>query len=479
MEELVKQLDVIRRWKWLVIAIAVIAALAAVLLSLSKDSTYTARATLIVGSSTSTSGDRSPEQNAVLARGYTEFLNSIENQGPLRTQAGVPDDVDITATPVASSPIFYIEATSKNGDESVKSATSFARAYETSVTQAFDRQFTARVEPLRRALADNSTTTASVTQQLQTANLPAAQRIELQGRLETLRTERQSLLAQLGSIPGASANPNLVTVFEEPASAVENAPSARGNFILGLIGGLVLGCAVALVLGALQLRISSPELVRARLGLPTLATVATGDPRRRSEDLRALSNGISLMAGEPRVLAVTSATPNEGKSMVASNIARNRASLGDRVILVDANLRDRANGNGAANGRAPGLSALLTDGGGRIEDALMDSGVANMLILPAGAVSNDPFSLMSEERLRRVLERVTPLADLVVVDTPSLLSAAESQVVCSMADQTILVVDSANTHAGAAVEARDVLDRIHARVLGVVLTRVPKRRGQG
>jgi len=476
-EELLRQLDVIRRWRYLVLAVALIAAAAALLLSLSGGSSYTARATMFVGSAT-TGAARSPEQNAVLTRGYAEYLNSPVNQVPLRQAAAVPDDITIETIPVASSPIFYIEATGPDAQETVRSATAFGTAFESSVGSTFEAQFNRRVEPLRRLLADNTTTIASVQQQLTVANLPAARRTELQGRLETLRTERQSLLGQLSEIRGASASPDLVTVFEEAATATENAPSIAGNTLLGFIGGLVLGCAMAVVLGALQLRVSSPELVRAKLGLPTLATVATGDPRRRSEDLRALSNGISLMAGEPRVLAVTSATPNEGKSMVASNIARNRASVGDRVILVDANLRDRAAANGAGNGRAAGLSGLLTGGDGRVEENLMDSGVANMLILPAGSPSNDPYSLMSEERLRRVLERVTPLADLVVVDTPSLLSAAESQVVCSIADQTILVVDSANTHTSDAVEARDVLDRIHAQVLGVVLTRVAKRRPQ-
>lgn len=476
MEELLKQLEVVKRWRYLVLAVTLIAAASALFLSLGKESTFTARATMFVGSATQ-AGDRAPEQDAVLTRGYAERLNTADGQAPLRTKAGIPDDVSIEAVPVASSPIFYISATAANRDEAIRSAREFALAYESSVLAVFERQFNRRVEPLRTQLTDNTASTAEVTQQLNNASsLSTARRLELQGRLETLRAERQALLEQLSGIRGASANPNLVTVFQEPETASENSPSLLSNLVLGIIGGLVLGSVIALVLGSLQSRISSPETVRAKLGLPTLATVATGDPRRRAEDLRALSNGIALMQGEPRTLAITSATPNEGKSMVASNLARNRASLGDRVILIDANLRDHTGEGG--NGRIGGLSGLLANGvDGRVEDELIDSGLANMRILPAGPPPNDPYSLMSEERLRRVLDRVTPLADLVVVDTPSLLSAAESQVVCSIADQTILVVDAANTDATAAVEARDVLSRIHAGVLGVVLTRVPKRRG--
>lgn len=476
MEELLRQLDVIRRWKYLVLAVALIAAASALLLSLSRESTYTAQATMIVGSATQ-AGDRAPEQDAVLARGYSEKLNSSDYQAAIRTAAGVPDSVVIEAVPVASSPILSIVATAPNGEEAIRSAREFALKWEAAVTQAFQRQYEARVAPLRRQLTDNATDLGAARAELSAGTgLSEAERVELQGRIEQLQAERESLLAQFTDIRGASANPNLVAVLNQPETSFENSPSIMGNTILGLIGGTILGCAIALVLGSLQARIASPESVRARLQLPTLATVSNGDARRRAEDLRALSSGLALMEGEPRTVAVASAEPKEGKSMVASNLARNRASLGDRVILIDANLRDRTTA-AASNGRGAGLSRLLGGNGNEpIEPELVDSGVPNMRILPAGPTPSDPYALMSEDRLRRVLDEVSPLADLVVVDTPSLLSAPESQVVCKLADQTILVVDSANTDASAAVDARDALERIHARILGVVLTRVAKRR---
>jgi len=106
---------------------------------------------------------------------------------------------------------------------------------------------------------------------------------------------------------------------------------------------------------------------------------------------------------------------------------------------------------------------------------LVDSGLPNLKILPAGASGDDPYALVTGERISRVLEHTAPFADLLVIDTAALLAAPESQVICSMADRTILVLDSAGTQTTAAVEARDVLERIHARVLGVVLTRVAKR----
>ena len=82
---------------------------------------------------------------------------------------------------------------------------------------------------------------------------------------------------------------------------------------------------------------------------------------------------------------------------------------------------------------------------------------------------------MTAERIRRVLEHAASFADLLVIDTAAVLTAPESQVICSMADRTILVLDSTSTQTASAVEARDVLERVNARVLGVVLTGVARR----
>ena len=125
-----------------------------------------------------------------------------------------------------------------------------------------------------------------------------------------------------------------------------------------------------------------------------------------------------------------------------------------------------------------GLAQLLAQGDDvYLPDVLLDSGIANLKLLPAGVTDDDPYALVTGERVSRVLERVAPFADLLVIDTAALLNAPESQVICSMADRTILVLDSMGTQTSAAVEARDTLARVQARVLGVVLTRTARRGG--
>lgn len=474
MEELLKQLESIRRWRWLVLVVGLVAMIAALAVTLGGGSRYTSSATLIVGSS-NTNANQAPEQQAVLGRGYAELINDPNRQRPLREQAGTPDGVDIEGASIVASPFLEISATSDSAPEAVEAATMFANAFAASTVDALTSRNDANVAPLNEQLQSVLTQAAVVRAQAADPNLSTTARAEARGRLGSLQARAGVLRQNLESLIPPSGDPNAVALFTAAQDATESRPAVIGNGVLGLLGGLVLGAAIALVLGALELRVSSPSVVRSKLGLPTLASISGADSRQRQEDLQGLASGMALMASGVTSVAVTSPGIGEGKTMVASNLARYRAALGDRVILVDANLR--ANG---ANGRVPqetGLAELLrADGDVRVRESLIDSGIDNLKILPAGVPPGDPYALLTGERIARVLEGAGPYADLMVIDTAAVLTAPESQVVCSYADRTILVLDSLDTQTGTAVEARDVLDRVQARTLGVVLTRVTKRR---
>lgn len=473
MEELLKQLAALRRWRSLVLVIALIAALSGLVLSLARGSSFIAQTTMFVGSATQDGGN-APEQDAVTARSYVEFLNNPANQAPLRAKAGVPDDVDITAGNVADGPVIYITAKAPAEQAAIDASAGFARAWEKSLTDSFAAQYKNAIAPLVSERQANNTQIATLKGELASGTgLSEADKVERQGKIEDLQAQNDALQEQIRSKRGLTSNSRAATIYQAAEAAAESNPKVLQNTIFGFIGGLILGTVVALVLGSLRSRLDSPEAVRARLDLPTLATVATGDAEQRAEDLRALTSGLALMPGQARTLAVTSALHDEGKSMVASNLARIRAGLGDRVILVDANLRQTTSGS---KGRG-GLSRLLgRESVEAVKDELVSSGISNLAVLPAGPASSDPYSLMSGERMRAVLDQLAPLADLIVIDTPALLSAAESQVVCSVADQTILVVDSVATDPGSATRARDLLQRVRANTLGVVLTRVESHR---
>ena len=262
--------------------------------------------------------------------------------------------------------------------------------------------------------------------------------------------------------------------------------SVSRNAVLGIIGGLLLGGAVALILGSLELRIRSPRDVREKLDLPTIGSVSRGRgdvaEARRTEDFKALATALSVMKPPVSSVAVVSPGDGEGKSLIASNLARYRAAQGDRVILIRADIRDqRTTLNGSSeNGRSaregsPGLSDLLADAGRPdIQAYLSRTSQPNLYVMNAGADASDPYTLFSSSRISEVMSQAGLEADLVVVNTSSLLSAAESQIISAGVNASVLVLDTTITQPIAALEARDVLQRSGANVVGVILNRVNK-----
>ena len=474
MEDLLKLAESIRRWKWLVIGVGVAAMLVALVVTLGKDSTYSATATVNVGAA-SQSVSRAPEQDAIVARSYVEgLINTSAYQQKMFEETDIPDAVDITASNLVGGPLIAITATSIDPDQAIAAAKAAARFFVDDTRTRLFESLNQALDPLRERLSTVAGQIPGIEAQLNAGGLSASDVTELRGQLASLSAERDALTGDLDDSVSYADNPNLVSLVNEPEVVTTNSPKVTSNAILGLLGGLVLGAAIALVLGALQLRITSPSVVRSKLGLPTLASISGVDQRRRQEDLQGLASGMALMATGVTSVAVTSPGTGEGKTMIASNLARYRAALGDRVILIDANLRaESLNGHPR---ESVGLAQLLAAGEEQlVTDVLVDSGLPNLKILPAGASGEDPYALVTGERISRVLEHTAPFADLLVIDTAAVLVAPESQVICSIADRTILVLDSASTQTTAAVEARDVLERVHARVLGVVLTRVAKR----
>ena len=141
-------------------------------------------------------------------------------------------------------------------------------------------------------------------------------------------------------------------------------------------------------------------------------------------------------------------------------------------------MRRPGNGDGPrATGRkpTPGLSDLLADDGHKdIRDYMSPTKQPGLLVMNAGSAAIDRYAVFSGGRLKELLGQASFEADLVVVDTPPLLGAAESQVISAGVDGSILVLDSTMTQPTAALEARDLLARSGANVLGVVLNRVNK-----
>jgi non-specific protein-tyrosine kinase len=210
-------------------------------------------------------------------------------------------------------------------------------------------------------------------------------------------------------------------------------------------------------------------------GRPSAGIITLRDPRSPvAEAYRALRTNIqfSSLDAELRTLLVTSPGPNEGKSTTLANLAVVMAEAGKRVLAVDCDLRRSSLHTlfGLENTR--GFTSLfLDDGGGALP--IQDSGVANLRVLTSGPPPPNPSTVLGSAGMGRVLDALRDAADVVLFDAPPVLAVTDATLLATRVDGVLLVVDAGATRRDLARRARAQLEKVNARLLGVVLNNVP------
>lgn len=199
------------------------------------------------------------------------------------------------------------------------------------------------------------------------------------------------------------------------------------------------------------------------------------DPRSPvAEQYRALrTNILALQQDDPiEVMLVTSAVPNEGKSVSSVNLACVFAEETDRkVVLVDADMRkpDVHKLLGVDNQR--GLSDYLS-GGTMLEMVLQRSRLPNLWVLPAGCVPGNPTDLLGGKRMEDLLVRLRRDYDMVIIDTPPVIATADAGVLGPRVDGTVMVVRMHSTPRDVSRTAVETLEKARSNILGLILTGV-------
>jgi capsular exopolysaccharide synthesis family protein len=195
-----------------------------------------------------------------------------------------------------------------------------------------------------------------------------------------------------------------------------------------------------------------------------------------------------------RRIAVTSSGPGEGKSFVAANLAAVYAQAGMKTILVSADLRKpRLDSLFPGIAPGPGLSEVIAgmtpevpssnghgsrkSGSGAWREALRPTHIDGLSILPAGKLPPNPAELLGSKRAGELLDQLSSLADIVIVDTPPVLAVTDAAVLAPNVDGIVIVTAAGETHRGALTRAATTLGATHARILGIVLNKTDADRG--
>ncbi|TCZ57950.1 tyrosine-protein kinase domain-containing protein [Roseicella aquatilis] len=261
----------------------------------------------------------------------------------------------------------------------------------------------------------------------------------------------------------------------------------------GGAAGLGLLCGLLLIWGLewADSTLRSGEEVRTALGLPCLALVPMLPPgllgRYRveeyvvrkplspfAESLRRLRAALWPGAEPPRVVVITAARPGEGKTTTAVALARSAAMNGERVLLVDGDVRQPSLGRVFRCEGAPGMTDLLL-GQAVLERIIRRDHLTSLDYIPAGAAEIDSLGLLMSEAMAGLLDRVRHDYDLVVLEAPPTLAMADARVVAWLADATLLCVRWRDTPRSVVRTSLALLEEAHARVVGAALTQVDAR----
>jgi capsular exopolysaccharide synthesis family protein len=207
---------------------------------------------------------------------------------------------------------------------------------------------------------------------------------------------------------------------------------------------------------------------------PNLITLT--EPRSAAaEAYRTLRTNLMFSSVERPIqtLLVTSPVDGEGKSDAVANLAVTFAQGGNKTILVDADLRRPSQHNiwGVKN---RGLTTMMLDDAALANPPLVESGVENLLLLPAGEEPPNPADLLSSKRMSEVIGILKARANYILFDSPPVLAAPDAALLGIKLDGVLLVVKSGQSRRDQTAAAREALEQVNVRVLGAVLTNAPR-----
>jgi succinoglycan biosynthesis transport protein ExoP len=364
----------------------------------------------------------------------------------------------------------------------------------------------------REAQQRESLLTQALDQQKTETNQMAGKLVEyniLKREAEANKTLYEGLMTKLKetAISQGLRSSNIRIVDPAMIPSTPSRPAKARNLALGFLVGLVGGIGLALLREYLDNTVKTPNDIETLSRLPSLAVVpqfsgSNGNSNKRgllqgpaangqekrielvaqhlpksqiSEAFRALRTSILLSQANhpPQVILVTSALPREGKTTAAANLAVTLAQLGDRTVIVDADLRKPGVGRLLnLGGKYAGLSSYLAGVSSLDLVCVPHPTIPNLVAIPTGPLPPNPADLLSSYKLADGIAELRTKFKFIVIDSPPVMAATDAVILSVQTDGVLLVVRSGETPKEAFTRTRDLLNSVKCRILGVVLNAV-------
>ena len=494
---------ILRRWWWLLLAAILLAAGGSYLATRSQPRIYSSRARVLVGTSIQS---RNPDWAAIttaeqLAQTYAELattrpvLQGVIDHYGLQTTPDILRGM-ISVKPTQGTQILDITVVDTDPNRAAAIANAVAEELirqSPGGSESPEAGIRRDVEEQLRDLKSRIDLAREEVQNLEAAILQedSARAIaELKNRRDLLQqqiSQWQATYAQLyTAYTGNQAN-TLTLVEPATPNYTPIGPQTSTNILLAGTIGALLAVGAILLLEYLDDTVKSGEEIAELTGLPFLGLIprvrekvteqllTQREPRSAfAECFRTLRTNLQFSGFDHplRTILVTSPQPTEGKSTVVANLGVVLAQAGRRVIVVDTDLRRPILHHIFGQENNWGLTGTLFGEGDRTDDGLLTTEVENLRFLPSGPLPPNPSEVLGSQRMGDLLSRLQEQADVVLLDSPPLLTMADANILAARVDGVVLVADAGRTRREALKKAAEALRRVGARILGVALNRV-------
>ncbi len=489
----------VRAWLPLLVLSGALAGAAAYYVSSHQPNVFEASATLIVGHSLA--GANPDYDQLLVSQGLSATYASVATTPAILAKVigklslkDTPDQLAQRVSASAAPGSVLLTITAQDGDPARAAALANAVSEELIATSAAGQgQQTEVLTPTNadlEATRGEITDTQSEIAQLSSLSTPTPTQ---EATLETLQGRLATLLSTYATLLSSATNngANSVSVVQPavtPGSPVSPHPLLTA--LLAAMVALLVVAGIASVKEVLNDTIADSDQVLETIGLATIGTIirmkggnegpsmlaTRGSPRSpAAEAYRTLRANVEFASLDRpiKTLLVTSALPTEGKTVTAANLAVVFAQEGRRVLLVDADLRQPGAHAIFALPNMHGLTTLIGSDDAQLETVVQATEQENLYLLSAGPLMPNPAEVLRSKRMQSVLTLLSADFDLLIFDSPSLEIVADSAVLSSLLDGTLLVVDAARSRRAPVRRAAETLAKARANMLGVVLNRLP------
>jgi polysaccharide biosynthesis transport protein len=501
--ELKEYLLPLRRWWWLLLIATLVSTLSSYGATFLEEPLYETKAALMIGQALN---DPNPNNTSIyltqqLALSYSELAKRPPVQQATMDALGLTWLPEYDVTIVANTQLLEIKVIDTNALRAQAVANTLAQqlvqqspAADGAAQQEREAFVTQQLDSLEAKIAN---TEAEITRlQEEMAGMISARQVAdtqsqiatLESLLITFQTNYANLLANTGE--GAINTLRIVEPAPLPVEPIND--NKMMTLLLGAAIGFTLAAGAAYLMEYLDNTLKTPEEIGKATGLPLIGflgetgmadeeegVVVISEPRSAmAEAFRSLRTNLEFASVDRplRTILITGPDPGCGKTTVATNLALSIAQGGKKVLLLDADLRRPRVHSLLGLSKSPGLSETIRDAGEVTSAIRLWGDHAELAVLSSGEPPPNPAELLGSSRMDAILAELREEAEIVVLDSPPFI-VADAAILASKVDGVIIVIRPGRSTAEATKAMLEQLDRAGARVVGVVVNRIPRSGG--